>query len=499
MKRTTPVFNIEEPLIFDRSAPGKAAYSLSPIDMDETPVEEILDSKYVRRDVPGFPEVSEVEIIRHYTRMSTWNYNIDLGMYPLGSCTMKYNPKLNERAARIPGIANTHPLQEEEQVQGNLEIICRLQRFLEELTGMDNVTLQPAAGSQGELSGILMIRAHHVHQGRPRKRVLIPDSAHGTNPASATISGYEVISIPSDRTGRIDSHALAEKMDEDVACLMLTNPNTLGIFEQDIEKISRIVHDQGGLIYMDGANFNALMGYARPGDMGIDVLHLNLHKTFSTPHGGGGPGCGAVACKQHLSPYLPTPLVELVEGTYRADHDRPHSIGPVHAFWGNFGMAVRALCYILSCGREGLKEITETAVLNANYLRSRLKNHFHLPYSTNCMHEVVLSDQHQEKLGVRTLDIAKRLIDYGFHPPTVYFPLIVPGAIMIEPSESEGKQELDAFAEAMIAISQEVEEQPDRVLEAPTLAKRTRLDETRAARSTILRWSAPPDSDDQGT
>ena len=493
MSRTTQVFNIDEPLIFDRSSPGKAAYSLSPIDVDDTPAQEILDSKYLRSEVTGFPEVSEVEIIRHYTRMSTWNYHIDLGMYPLGSCTMKYNPKLNERTARIPEIAGTHPLQEEEQVQGNLEIIHRLQECLQELTGMDGVTLQPAAGSQGELAGILMIRAHHVHQGRPRKHVLIPDSAHGTNPASATIAGYEVISIPSDQSGRIDSQALAREMNQDVACLMLTNPNTLGIFEQDIQEISRIVHDQGGLIYMDGANFNALMGYARPGDMGIDILHLNLHKTFSTPHGGGGPGCGAVACKQHLVPYLPLPIVEEVEGSYRADHNRPHSIGPVHAFWGNFGMAVRALCYILSCGREGLKEITETAVLNANYLRSRLKEHFYLPYPTPCMHEVVLSDRHQEKLGVRTLDIAKRLIDYGFHPPTVYFPLIVPGAIMIEPSESEGKEELDAFADAMIAISQEVEQQPDRVLEAPVLAKRSRLDETRAARSTILRWTSSLD------
>ena len=497
MSRTTQVFNIDEPLIFDRSSPGKAAYSLSPIDVDDMPAAEILDAKYLRSEVTGFPEVSEVEIIRHYTRMSTWNYNIDLGMYPLGSCTMKYNPKLNERAARIPEIAGTHPLQEEEQVQGNLEILYRLQEYLQELTGMDGVTLQPAAGSQGELVGILMIRAHHVRQGRPRKHVLIPDSAHGTNPASATIAGYEVISIPSDKSGRIDSQALAREMNEDVACLMLTNPNTLGIFEQDIQEISRIVHEQGGLIYMDGANFNALMGYARPGDMGIDILHLNLHKTFSTPHGGGGPGCGAVACKQQLVPFLPLPVVDKVEGTYRAEDNRSHSIGPVHAFWGNFGMAVRALCYILSCGREGLKEITETAVLNANYLRSRLNEHFHLPYSTPCMHEVVLSDKHQEKLGVRTLDIAKRLIDYGFHPPTVYFPLIVPGAIMIEPSESESKEELDAFADAMIAISREAERQPELVREAPVRAKRSRLDETRAARSTILRWASSLDPTDE--
>ncbi len=497
MSRTTQVFNIDEPLIFDRSSPGKAAYSLSPIDVDDMPAAEILDAKYLRSEVTDFPEVSEVEIIRHYTRMSTWNYNIDLGMYPLGSCTMKYNPKLNERAARIPEIAGTHPLQEEEQVQGNLEILYRLQEYLQELTGMDGVTLQPAAGSQGELVGILMIRAHHVRQGRPRKHVLIPDSAHGTNPASATIAGYEVISIPSDKSGRIDSQALAREMNEDVACLMLTNPNTLGIFEQDIQEISRIVHEQGGLIYMDGANFNALMGYARPGDMGIDILHLNLHKTFSTPHGGGGPGCGAVACKQQLVPFLPLPVVDKVEGTYRAEDNRSHSIGPVHAFWGNFGMAVRALCYILSCGREGLKEITETAVLNANYLRSRLNEHFHLPYSTPCMHEVVLSDKHQEKLGVRTLDIAKRLIDYGFHPPTVYFPLIVPGAIMIEPSESESKEELDAFADAMIAISREAERQPELVREAPVRAKRSRLDETRAARSTILRWASSLDPTDE--
>ncbi len=313
MSRTSPVYNLNEPLIFEQSSPGKSAYSLPPLDVEDTPIEEILDPGLTREEVAGFPEVSEVEIIRHYTRMSTWNYHIDLGMYPLGSCTMKYNPRLNERTARMPRIAMVHPMQEDALSQGNLELIHRLQECLQELTGLDAATLQPAAGSQGEMVGILMVRSHHAAQKRPRRYVLIPDSAHGTNPASAAIAGYQVVSIPSDSSGRIDIRILRERMNEDVACLMLTNPNTLGIFESQIEEISRIVHGQGGLIYMDGANFNALMGYARPGDMGIDVLHLNLHKTFSTPHGGGGPGCGVVACRELLAPYLPSPSSKRAE------------------------------------------------------------------------------------------------------------------------------------------------------------------------------------------
>ncbi len=489
MNRTSPVYNLNEPLIFEQSSPGKAAYSLPPLDVEDTPIEEILDPGLTRQEVKGFPEVSEVEIIRHYTRMSTWNYHIDLGMYPLGSCTMKYNPRLNERTARMPRIAMVHPMQEAALSQGNLELIHRLQECLQELTGLDAVTLQPAAGSQGEMVGILMVRAHHEAQERQRRYVLIPDSAHGTNPASAAIAGYQVVSIPSDSSGRIDIRTLRERMNEDVACLMLTNPNTLGIFESEIEEISRIVHDQGGLIYMDGANFNALMGYARPGDMGIDVLHLNLHKTFSTPHGGGGPGCGAVACRDLLTPYLPSPVIERDGRGYRTDSDRPHSIGPVHAFHGNFGMMVRALTYILTCGGSGLKQLTETAVLNANYIRARLQDYFHLPYPTPSMHEAVFSDKTLEPFGVKTLDVAKQLIDEGFHPPTIYFPLIVRGAMMIEPTESESKAELDAFVDAMVRIYHRAREDADAAHEAPRLAKRTRLDETRAARRPVLRWS----------
>ena len=489
MNRTSTIFNVNEALIFEKSSPGKAAYSLPPLDVEDVPVEELLDRRYLRTEVKDFPEVSEVEVIRHFTRLSTWNYHIDLGMYPLGSCTMKYNPKLNERVARLPDIASTHPLQEEPHSQGNLEILFRLQQYLKELTGMDGVSLQPAAGAHGELTGILMVRAHHVERRRPRKYILIPDSAHGTNPASAAIAGYDVISIPSDGWGRIDLSVLSQKMDEDVACLMLTNPNTLGIFEKDIEEMGRIVHSKGGLIYMDGANFNALMGYARPGDMGIDLLHLNLHKTLSTPHGGGGPGSGPVACKAGLSPYLPIPIVEEGRDVYRLNYDRPRSIGRVRAFYGNFGVLVRALCYILSCGREGLKELSQTAVLNANYVRHRLQDHYHLPYETPSLHEVILSDKIQGRTGVKTLEIGKRLMDYGFHPPTIYFPLIVPGALMIEPTESESKAELDAFIDAMIAISKEAKDDPEKLHSAPQATKTRRLDETRAARFPILRWT----------
>lgn len=489
MNRTSAVFNLNEPLIFEKSAPGKKAYSLPAPDLETKPAGEIVDPKFLRTEIADFPELSEIDVIRHYTRLSTWNYHIDLGMYPLGSCTMKYNPKLNERVARIPDVALTHPLQDESRSQGNLEIMFKLQEFLKELTGMEALSLQPAAGAQGELTGILMIRAYHVDHHRPRKYVLIADSAHGTNPASAALAGYEVLSIPSDPRGRIDIRVLAEKMNGDVACLMLTNPNTLGIFEKDIQAAAEIVHGKGGLIYMDGANFNALMGYARPGDMGVDVLHLNLHKTFSTPHGGGGPGSGPVACNSKLAPYLPVPTVARDGDGFRFEYDRPRSIGRVHSFYGNFGMLSRALCYMLTCGRDGLKELSETAVLNANYIRHRLKDYYDLPYDSPTMHEVIFSDKIQNKNGVKTLDIAKRLIDYGFHPPTIYFPLIVHGALMIEPTESEGKAELDAFIDAMIAISQEAKENPEKVVGAPTSAKRARLDETRAARSPILRWT----------
>ncbi|RPJ59829.1 MAG: glycine dehydrogenase subunit 2 [Acidobacteria bacterium] len=480
--------NLNEPLLFEQSASGKSAYSLPRLDVDEMPLDEILDSSLIRNDICGFPEISEVEVIRHYVRLSTWNYHVDMGLYPLGSCTMKYNPKLNERVARMPGLASVHPMIDCSLAQGNLKIMYVLQELLKEITGMDGVTLQPAAGSQGELTGILMVRAYHVARGNPRKYVLIPDSAHGTNPASATISGYEVKAIPSDGTGQVDLSQLKEKMTEEVACLMLTNPNTLGIFESRIGEIAGIVHEAGGLMYMDGANFNALLGQTRPGDMGIDVLHLNLHKTFSTPHGGGGPGSGPVACRTPLVPYLPIPVIEKDGDSYRLDLDRQDSIGRLHAFFGNFGMVVRALAYILSCGPDGLKEISDTAVLNANYIRQRLLDYYELPYSTPSLHEVVFSDKRQERQGVKTLDIAKRLIDLGFHPPTVYFPLIVHGALMIEPTESASKGELDQFIDAMIQIHNEAMTEPQKITGAPVSSKVTRLDETRAARTPVLRW-----------
>jgi len=488
MNRTNTIVNLNEPLLFEQSAPGKRGYSLPSLDVDEVPLDGILDPSLIRDDIKGFPELSEVEVIRHYVRLSTWNYHVDLGLYPLGSCTMKYNPKLNERVARMPGLASVHPAVSAPLVQGNLKVMHTLQEMLKEITGMNGVTVQPAAGSQGELTGILMVRAYHTARHNPRKYVLIPDSAHGTNPASATISGYEVKSIPSDETGQVDLAQLKEKMTEEVACLMLTNPNTLGIFESRIEEIAKIVHAAGGLMYMDGANFNALLGQTRPGDMGVDVLHLNLHKTFSTPHGGGGPGSGPVACREALVPYLPVPVIEKDGDGYRLNFDRPESIGRLHAFFGNFGMVVRALAYILTCGRDGLKEISDTAVLNANYIRKRLSDYYDLPYCTPSLHEVVFSDRRQERQGVKTLDIAKRLIDLGFHPPTVYFPLIVHGALMIEPTESASKDELDQFVEAMIQIHNEAMTEAQKVIGAPVSSKVTRLDETRAARTPVLRW-----------
>jgi len=496
LNRVSTIVNLNEPLLLEQSAPGKSAYSLPSLDVDDVPVEQIIDPALLRSDITDFPEISEVELIRHYVRLSTWNYHVDLGLYPLGSCTMKYNPKLNERVSRISGIAAVHPLLPAQLVQGNLKVLHQLQELLKEITGLAAVSLQPAAGSQGELTGILMVRAHHASQNRIRKYVLIPDSAHGTNPASATIAGYEVKSIPSDETGQIDLAKLQEKLSDEVACLMLTNPNTLGIFESRIQEIARMVHEVGALLYMDGANFNALVGQTRPGDMGVDVLHLNLHKTFSTPHGGGGPGSGPVACSETLAPYLPVPIIEKEGDFYCLNYDRPQTIGRLHAFYGNFGMAVRALAYILSCGAEGLKEISETAVLNANYIRKRLAEYYDLAYDTPSLHEVVFSDKRQERQGVRTLDIAKRLIDLGFHPPTIYFPLIVPGALMIEPTESVGKDELDQFINAMIQIHQDTLEDPGKVTEAPVRAKLTRLDEARAARTPVLRWkkdeSKPP-------
>jgi glycine dehydrogenase subunit 2 len=486
--KTSTHISQDEGLIFEHSSPGKKAYRLAPLDVPE--VDAAAELGDLLRTVPAaLPEVSEIEIIRHFTRLSTWNYAVDLGMYPLGSCTMKYNPRVNEVVARLDGIAGAHPYQPQQISQGALRIMKTLADQLLEITGMDAITLQPAAGAHGELTGILLIRAYLESQGNPRKKILIPDSAHGTNPATAAMVGYQVEGLPSNRSGMVDLAALEAEMDEDVAGLMLTNPNTLGIFDEQIAQIAEILHRKGGLLYMDGANMNALVAKARPGDFGVDVMHLNLHKTFSTPHGGGGPGSGPVACKSHLEPFLPTPLVvENADGTLRLDDTHPHSIGRVRAFFGNFGMFVRALAYIMANGPDGLRQTTEDAVLNSNYLRKKLEGTFDLPYSTPTMHEVVFSDKLQSKLGIKTGDIAKRLIDYGFHPYTVSFPMVVPGALMIEPTESEPLEELDRFVEAMKSIAQEAIDSPDLVRNAPHSTRLSRLDETAAARKPILRW-----------
>jgi glycine dehydrogenase subunit 2 len=490
IKKAARHTNQSEGLIFEKSSAGKRAFELPPLDVPAVDAGKTLGAHHRSEGVEGFPEVSEIEVLRHFTRLSTWNYAIDLGMYPLGSCTMKYNPRVNEFVARLAGIATEHPYQPQELSQGCLKILSLLEKCLLEITGMDAITLQPAAGAQGELTGLLLIRAYLQKQGNPRKTVLIPDSAHGTNPATAVIAGYEVENIKSDSNGQVDLAHLREQVNENVAALMLTNPSTLGIFEQQIPKIAEILHAAGALLYMDGANMNALTGITRPGDMGVDVMHLNLHKTFSTPHGGGGPGAGPVAMKKMLEPFLPVPiLVEKESGRLALDSQRKESIGRVRAFGGNFGVLVRALAYILAYG-PGVRQATEDAVLNANYIRKHLEGTYDLPYTRPSMHEVVFSDAIQKRRGVNTMDIAKRLIDYGFHPYTTAFPLIVPGALMIEPTESESKEECDFFIDAMKSIAEEAEKNPELVKSAPHTTRIRRLDEVGAARKPILRWKA---------
>ncbi len=494
--KVTSHLSHNELLIFERSQGGRIGYRLPPLDVSEVPLDELLPSDLQRDDdLDGVPEVSEVDVIRHFIRMSTWNYSIDLGMYPLGSCTMKYNSRLNEAVARIPGFANLHPLVATEDSQGALQVIHELQEHLAEITGLPGVSLQPAAGAHGEMTGIMIIRACiDARDGNSastkRRKMLIPDSAHGTNPASAHLSGFGVNTIRSTSEGLTDLEHLRELCSAgDVAGLMLTNPNTLGLFETNIKDICKIVHDAGGLVYMDGANMNALVGIARPGDMGVDVIHLNLHKTFSTPHGGGGPGSGPCCCTKELSPFLPVPRVVRNEtNTYRLDFDMPQSIGRVKAFFGNYGMMLRALAYIQTHGPDGLREATEAAVLNSRYVAHGLAREYDRPYAAEPMHEVVFTDKRQSRKGVHTLDIAKRLIDYGFHPMTIYFPLIVPGAMLIEPTESVGRQELDQFIHAMEAIAREAVENPDLVLNAPHGTRIGRLDEAAAARRPVLRW-----------
>ena len=478
-----------EALIFERSSPGKRAYQLPELDVPAVDAAEALGAVNVRAEIEGFPEISEVEAIRHFTRLSTWNYAIDHGMYPLGSCTMKYNPRINELVARIEGLAWAHPYQPEALSQGCMDVMARLEAALAEITGMDAVTLQPAAGAHGELTGILLVRALLEKRGNPRKKILIPDSAHGTNPATAAIAGYAVQNIPSSASGVLDVAALEQLVDQDVAALMVTNPNTLGVFEDNISQAAEILHAKGALLYMDGANMNALVGIARPGDFGVDLMHLNLHKTFSTPHGGGGPGAGPVAVKKVLEPFLPTPRLKRAGKKWAWDYKRKHSIGRVRSFYGNFGVLVRALAYILAHGGNGLRNATMDAVLNANYIRKKLEPFFDLPYTLPNMHEVVFSDDRQARLGVRTGDIAKRLIDYGFHPYTVSFPLIVHGAMMIEPTETEGKLELDLFIDAMISIAKEIEADPQTVKTAPHSTRTSRVDEVKAARKPVLKWT----------
>src|SRR5437763_789310 len=495
LSKATPHVTQNEALIFERSQAGRRGYLLPALDVDETPLDELLPAHLRREDdLAGVPEVSEVDVVRHFTRISTWNYSVDLRMYPLGSCTMKYNARLNEKVARIAGFANLHPLASEADAQGALEVIYELQQHLAEITGLPGISLQPAAGAHGEMTGIMIIRAFiDARDGKEasarRRTMLIPDSAHGTNPASANLSGFNVKTIRSTAEGLTDLDHLRELCAHgDVAGLMLTNPNTLGLFEKNIQEICRIVHDAGGLVYMDGANMNALVGVARPGDMGVNVIHLNLHKTLSTPHGGGGPGCGPCCCSAELQRFLPVPRIEKGGDGYRLNYDVPTSIGRVKAFYGNFGMMVRALSYIYTHGADGLREVTEAAVLNARYLAEKLKDIYDKPYDSDCMHEVIFSHKNQAKTGVHTLDIAKRLIDYGFHPMTVYFPLVVDGAMLIEPTESVGRADLDAFAQAMLDIDAEARENPELVIAAPHSTRIGRLDEAAAARKPVLRW-----------
>ncbi len=488
----------EEPLLLDQSAPGRGGYEVKTQAVEDVEPAEVLP-RWALRDGPAeLPEVSEPEVARHFTRLSQWNFSIDHGMYPLGSCTMKYNPRFNEAMARLEGFAALHPHTPERHAQGALELMKALEDLLARITGLHAVSLQPSAGAQGEFVGVQMIRARHLDcHGTPRKTVLIPESAHGTNPASCTLAGYDIVSVPAGDRGILEVARIERLMNDDVAALMLTNPNTLGLFETHIVEIAEIVHRRGGLVYMDGANMNALLGHALPGEMGVDVMHLNLHKTFSTPHGGGGPGAGPVAVVEELEPYLPTPVIARRDGAFVLDDERPKSIGRVRSFYGNFGMFVRAYAYIRALGPDGLKRIADVAVLNANYIREGLKGAYHLPFDVPCMHEVVFNDKLQQAHGIKTLDIAKRLMDYGYHPPTVYFPLVVAGALMIEPTESETRRSLDQFIAAMRSIADEAKENPELLKTAPHNTFRRRLDEVRAARHLNLRWRKPAIADDE--
>ncbi|NYE56370.1 aminomethyl-transferring glycine dehydrogenase subunit GcvPB [Carboxydothermus ferrireducens] len=477
------------PLIFELSKEGRTGFELPELDVPAKDINNLIPEEMQRKTELDLPEVAEVDVVRHYVGLSRRNFGVDNGFYPLGSCTMKYNPKINEDTSRLAGFAELHPYVPEELAQGALELLYDAEQYLKEITGMDRFTFQPAAGAHGEFTGLMIIKAYLEKKGEKRTKVIVPDSAHGTNPATAAMCGFNVISIKSNERGLVDPEELAKVLDKEVAALMLTNPNTLGLFEEEIVKIARMVHDVGGLLYYDGANLNAIMGVTRPGDMGFDVMHINLHKTFSTPHGGGGPGSGPVGVKAHLAEFLPVPVVEKDGDRYYFNYNLPNSIGKVRTFYGNFLVVVKAYTYLKALGGEGLTDVSQKAVLNANYLREKLKKYFYLPYDRLCKHEFVLSGKWQKEKGVRTLDIAKRLLDYGVHPPTIYFPLIVDEALMIEPTETESKETLDRFIEVMIAISREVEENPELLHEAPHVTPVKRLDEVGAARNPILRWS----------
>jgi glycine dehydrogenase subunit 2 len=479
---------LNEPLVFEQGSPGRTAYSLPPSDVPERKAEALIPKRLLRDGIPGLPELSEVDVMRHFTRISQWNYCVDLGFYPLGSCTMKYNPRINEDMARVPGFAKAHPYQPEEVSQGALQLMWELEQYLADVSGMDRVTLQPSAGAHGELTGVMMIRSHHASRGNPRSKILIPDSAHGTNPASSALCGYKVVPVKEGPRGVVEPKAVAEVMDDEVAAIMVTNPNTLGLFEDRIIEVAKIVHAKGGQVYCDGANLNSVMGVSRPGDWGVDVIQINLHKTFSQPHGGGGPGAGPVALKKHLAPFMPVPTVEKQGNRFLLDYKRPKSIGKVRAFYASFGVMVRSYTYIRSMGPAGLRRAAEVAVLNANYILSQLRGVYHLPYDRHCMHECVFTDALQARHDIHTLDIAKRLIDYGFHPPTIYFPLIVKGALMIEPTETESKETIDQFVAAMKRIAQEAQENPELLRLAPHNPRVTRMNETKAAREPKLRW-----------
>ncbi|MBI3794583.1 MAG: aminomethyl-transferring glycine dehydrogenase subunit GcvPB [Nitrospinae bacterium] len=479
------VFN--EPLIFERSRAGRNGCDVAKSPFEQKEISAGFAKGTLREDFTGFVEVSEPSAVRHFTRLSQWNYGVDSNFYPLGSCTMKYNPKVNEAVARLAGFTGLHPLQDEATAQGALRVIYELEKYLCDIVGMHSASLQPAAGAQGELTGLMLIHAYLKDKGNARKKVILPDSSHGTNPASAALCEYSTVPLASGTDGLIDCSALEKLMDEETAALMVTNPNTLGMFEKNIKRVCEIVHAKGGLVYADGANLNAILGKTRFGDMGVDVCHMNLHKTFSTPHGGGGPGSGPVLAKDFLAPYMPAPRVVLADGRYKLEHNPPKSVGALNAFYGNFGVYLRAYVYLLSVGGEGLGDISDAAVLNANYILSRLKGHYHVPYDGPCMHECVLSDKFQKDAHVSTLDIAKSLIDRGFHPPTIYFPLIVKGAMMIEPTESESLETMDTFVDAMVDIAEVAKTHPLSLAEAPVLAKMRRLDETQAVRNPDLR------------